>query len=69
MRRFLYLFVMLSLALAACEGPRNNTSWSTAEKGAEIQPSLKKPVRHDAAVADSAAADSAGVDLDSSHDH
>jgi len=67
MRRFLYLFVMLSLALAACEGPRNNTSWSTAEKGAEVQPSLKKPVHPDAAVADSAAADSAGAD--SSHDH
>jgi hypothetical protein len=67
MRRYLCLFLLLSLALAACEGARNNTSWSKKEPGTEIVPPLKvakapaesTETPDSTATADSTAADSA----------
>src|SRR5690606_24700478 len=53
MRRFLNLCVLASLALAACEGSRNNTSWSGAEKGAEVVPPLKTAEPADTSATDS----------------
>jgi hypothetical protein len=58
MRRFLFLCVMLSVALSACENSRNNTSWSKAEKGAEVVPPLKTAEHADTTATDSVAADS-----------
>jgi hypothetical protein len=54
MRRYLSLFLFVVVTLASCEGARNNSSWSTAEKGTEIVPSLEK----------SAPADSTGAKTD-----
>lgn len=62
MRRYLFLFLVASSVLVACEGARNNTSWSQKEEGAEVVPSVKPTHNPDAAVADSAAADSAATD-------
>ena len=59
MRRFLFPVLILSLALAACEGARNNTSWSQADTDAKIVPSLEKPVH--AQTDTSAAGDSTQV--------
>ena len=58
MRRYLVAALLASLALAACEGPRNNSSWSHKKEGTEIVPSLKaKTVPADTTGADSSAAD------------
>ena len=59
MRRYLVAALLASLALAACEGPRNNSSWSHKKEGTEIVPSLKaKTVPADTTGADSSAAES-----------
>ena len=58
MRRYLFLFLVASFVLVACEGSRNNTSWSGRQEGTEVVPSIKKTSAPDAAVADSAAGDS-----------
>lgn len=58
MRRVLFLFLVLPLFLAACEGARNNSSWSKAEKDDEIKPSLKTTTHPEAATMDSTSADS-----------
>jgi len=34
------LLLVIAVSLPACEGPRNNSSWSTAKPGAAIVPSL-----------------------------
>ena len=65
MRRYLCLVLFAVVALAACEGARNNTSWSDRKPGTEIVPSLKVAAKpHDTtekadstAGADSSAAD------------
>ena len=62
MRRYLYLFLVASFVLVACEGARNNTSWSQKEEGTEIVPSIKPAHNPDAAVADSAATDTTASD-------
>jgi hypothetical protein len=61
MRRYLFLFLIASLALSSCEGARNNTSWSHKEEGAEIVPSVKKAT-HPAAAVDSTAAGAGAAD-------
>ena len=62
MRRYLVAALFATLALAACEGARNNTSWSTRKAGAEIVPSLKaKPAAVDTTKAESTA-DSTSAD-------
>ena len=53
MRRFLFLILMASVALAGCEGARNNSSWSEAEEGAEVVPKLTQPAPVDTAAVDS----------------
>ena len=59
MRRYLLFVLLASLALAACEGSRNNTSWSKAKPDAEIVPPLKTAhAQADTAAADSTPADS-----------
>lgn len=59
MRRYLVAALFAALALSACEGARNNTSWSQKKEGTEIVPSLKaKTPPAEAAKADSTAADS-----------
>jgi hypothetical protein len=58
MRRKLFPIVLMVVLLAGCEGARNNSSWSTAEKGAEIVPSLQKADSPPKAAADSAAVES-----------
>jgi len=59
MRRYLVAALFASLALSACEGARNNTSWSKRKEGTEIVPSLKaKTPPAETARADSTAADS-----------
>ena len=59
MRRYLVAALFASLALSACEGPRNNSSWSEKKEGTEIVPSLKvKEAPADTTHADSTAADS-----------
>ena len=58
MRRYFVAAVFASLALSACEGPRNNSSWSTKKEGTEIVPDLKpKTAPVDTTKADSSAAD------------
>ena len=57
MRRYLFLFLVASFVLVACEGARNNTSWSDRKEGTEVVPSIKQTTTSDAAVADSAASD------------
>ena len=59
MRRFAFLFLTLCATIVACEGARNNSSWSKREQGKEIVPSLHKEVPHDVATSDS---DSAATD-------
>ena len=59
MRRYLVAALFASLALSACEGPRNNSSWSQKKEGTEIVPDLKpKAAPADTTQADSSAADS-----------
>jgi hypothetical protein len=58
MRRNVIVSLVALLALAGCEGARNNTSWSGAEKGSEIVPPLQKAETGDTAAVDSAAASS-----------
>jgi hypothetical protein len=59
MRRYVLAAIFVSLALAACEGSRNNTSWSTRKPGTEIVPPLKaKTPPAETAKADSASTDS-----------
>lgn len=54
MRRYLVLALFATLTLAACEGARNNTSWSTRKPGTEIVPSLQaKTATPDSIKADS----------------
>jgi uncharacterized protein YcfL len=62
MRRYLFPFLVASFVLVACEGARNNTSWSNRDEGTEVVPSIKPAHNIDAAVADSASADSAATD-------
>ena len=62
MRRYLFLFLIASFALVACEGARNNTSWSHKKEGTEVVPSIKPAHNPGAAVADSAATDSTAAD-------
>ncbi len=62
MRRYLFLFLVASFVLVACEGARNNTSWSHTKEGTEVVPSVKKASHPDAAVADSAASDTTQVE-------
>lgn len=58
MRRYLFLCLVASLALFGCEGARNNTSWSGAEKDAEVVPSLKTAESADTTATHAGAADS-----------
>lgn len=58
MRRYLFLFLVASFVLVACEGSRNNTSWSGKKEGTDVVPEIQKAHTADAAVADSAATDS-----------
>ena len=58
MRRYVLVAILAALALAACEGSRNNSSWSKSKPGAKIVP----PLTTQAAAADSAKADSASTD-------
>ena len=64
MRRYLFLVLIASAALSACEGSRNNTSWSGKKEGTEVVPELQKPETHGAATADSTAADSVSAPAD-----
>ena len=58
MRRYLVPVLLAAFALSACEGARNNSSWSHKKEGTEIVPSLKaKTPPAETAKADSAAAD------------
>ena len=50
MRRYCLIAFLAVLSLAACEGRRNNTSWSGSKPGTKIVPPLK------AATADSSRA-------------
>jgi len=59
MRRYVIAALFVSLALAACEGARNNTSWSTKKAGTEIVPPLKAKTTPPA---DTAKPDSASTD-------
>jgi hypothetical protein len=56
MRRYLFLVLAASCALTACEGARNNSSWSDRKEGTGVVPELKKaaPIDTTAAHADSA---------------
>jgi len=58
MRRYLLAALFVTLALAACEGSRNNTSWSTRKDGTEIVP----PLTTNTAAADSSKTGSASAD-------
>jgi hypothetical protein len=44
MRRYFLAALCAALALSACEGARNNTSWSHRKEGTAIVPPLTKPV-------------------------
>lgn len=57
MRRYLFLVLVASVALAACEGSRNNTSWTDRKEGTDVVPELQKPETTGAAASDSATAD------------
>lgn len=63
MRRYLLLICLAVIALSACEGARNNTSWSKKEADKKIIPPLTadQPVTHEAAQPDSAASDSSAA--------
>ena len=41
MSRCVFLFLVASAVLAGCESSRNNTSWSGADKGADVVPALQ----------------------------
>jgi hypothetical protein len=59
MHRYLVAALFVALVLSACEGARNNSSWSHRKEGTEIVPPLKaKTSPADTAKADSSAADS-----------
>ncbi len=59
MRRYLVPALLAILTVSACEGARNNSSWSKHEEGTEIVPSLKaKTPPAETNKADSTAADS-----------
>jgi nitrous oxide reductase accessory protein NosL len=58
MRRYLLAALFATLALAACEGSRNNSSWSKAKPDAEVVP----PLKTNTAAADTSRADSASTD-------
>jgi mono/diheme cytochrome c family protein len=45
------LLVILAVALAGCEGARNNSSWSTAKSGAAVVPPLTNQQSTDVAAA------------------
>ena len=62
MRRYLVLVILAAFALAACEGARNNTSWSKAKEGASVKPPLTKAeAEGNTAAPDSADADTSQV--------
>ena len=61
MRRCVLLCLVASIALVACEGSRNNTSWSGAEKGTDVVPSLKTAETADTSAVDPGTADSSEV--------
>jgi len=58
MRRYFVVALFATLALAACEGARNNDSWSHRKPGTAIVP----PLQTKAAPTDSTRADSAAGD-------
>jgi hypothetical protein len=55
MRRSLFVVLLAFAALTACEGARNNSSWSDRKEGTDVVPSL----------ATEAAVDSGAVHADS----
>ena len=73
MRRYLVPAFLGLLVLAACEGARNNTSWSSRKAGTAIVPPLTKAPADSAkskAASDSSAtatADSASKDSEAKH--
>lgn len=56
MRRYFLAALCAALALSACEGARNNTSWSKKKEGTAIVPPLT--AKADTTKAESAPADS-----------
>jgi hypothetical protein len=57
MRRFLFVCLVASCCLAACEGSRNNTSWSDRKEDEKVVPVLDQKAPAEAATPDSASAD------------
>lgn len=47
MRRYLLLALLISAALTACEGARNNSSWSDRKEGTDVVPALQKAATGD----------------------
>jgi hypothetical protein len=70
MRRYFLAALCAVLALSACEGSRNNTSWSHRKDGTAIVPPLTKATAADSSTAksDSTGAESAPADT-SQHKH
>jgi hypothetical protein len=70
MRRYFLAALCVAVALSACEGARNNTSWSHRKDGAAIVPPLTKASSADSthAKADTTKAASAPADT-SQHKH
>ena len=66
MRRTLLLVLVASMALAACEGARNNTSWSGKSDSTGVVPDLQKTGSSEAATMDSTAADTGSAATDTS---
>jgi len=70
MRRYFLAALCAALALSACEGARNNTSWSHRKEGTAIVPPLTKATAADTSKAkpDTTTAASAPADT-SQHKH
>jgi len=68
MRRYFLAALCAALALSACEGARNNTSWSHRKDSTAIVPPLTKAADSTKAKADTTKAASAPADT-SQHKH
>jgi len=62
MRRYFLAALCAALALSACEGARNNTSWSKKKEGTAIVPPLTTATDSSKTKAATAKADSAPAD-------
>ena len=70
MRRYFLAALCAALALSACEGARNNTSWSHRKEGTAVVPPLTKANAADSAKAKADTTKAASPPADTSqHKH